>query len=343
MQLLIILLILFFVNLIIYINFSRICEIIDVYDKPDKLRKFHKDNVSLLGGPIIFINLMIVIIISYFMLSQWQMGNKIVINHIFEFKTFYSFVVTSFFLFLVGFCDDKVNLNAHIKFILFVIIIFLSVTIDQSLILDKIQLSFSKNNYNLGLFAIPFTIVSFLLLINAINMFDGINTQLGLYSIVFIISFLINGFEILILISLLISVIFYLILNFYNMTFMGDSGSILIAYIFGYISIKYYNANLILYADEIFLLMLLPGLDLLRVSVTRLLNKKNIFDGDRIHIHHILFEKYGYFRTVLTIQFLIILPLLTSFITKNILLSILLGVFLYSLIFPVYLSKKINN
>ena len=343
MSLLIISLILVFVNLIIYLNFPKISQIINIYDEPDRLRKFHKEHVSLLGGSIILVNFLVVIFISNFRISEENFANEIIINSITEFKTFYSFVLTSLFLFFIGFFDDKINISAYFKFSLFIVAISLSIIIDQSLILDEIRLSFTNKTLNLDLFAIPLTVMCFLLLINAINMFDGINSQLGLYCTIFIITFLLNGFEILIFISLLIGVIFYLILNFYNKIFMGDSGSILISYIFGYISIKYYNANQISFADEIFLLMLIPGLDLLRVSITRLINKKNMFDGDRIHIHHILLDRFGYLNTILIVQTIIILPLLTSFFTKNILLSILLGIFLYLPILPIYLTSKINN
>ena len=39
---------------------------------------------------------------------------------------------------------------------------------------------------------------------------------------------------------------------------------------------------------KIFLILILPGVDLLRVTVKRIMSGKNAFYGDRNHIHHLL-------------------------------------------------------
>ena len=44
------------INLIIYINHSNLYKIYIPYDKPDNLRKFHKNPVLISGGLIIFLN-----------------------------------------------------------------------------------------------------------------------------------------------------------------------------------------------------------------------------------------------------------------------------------------------
>ena len=38
-------------------------------------------------------------------------------------------------------------------------------------------------------------------------------------------------------------------------------------------------------------MMILPGFELIRLSILRLIKGKNIFDGDLDHLHHILFIK----------------------------------------------------
>jgi UDP-GlcNAc:undecaprenyl-phosphate GlcNAc-1-phosphate transferase len=91
---------------------------------------------------------------------------------------------------------------------------------------------------------------------------------------------------------------------------MGDSGiytlgSILI------ISIIYeHNVfKTIKYADEIFFLLILPGYDLLRVSVSRILKGKNAFYGDRNHIHHLLTSKFSLIKTNISLISLILFPI----------------------------------
>ena len=73
---------------------------------------------------------------------------------------------------------------------------------------------------------------------------------------------------------------------------MGDGGVYLLSYVISYIFIKSYNKNLFI-ADEIFFIMLLPGLDMLRVFLLRLINGKNPFKPDRSHLHHLLLNYFS--------------------------------------------------
>ena len=78
------------------------------------------------------------------------------------------------------------------------------------------------------------------------------------------------------------------------------------------------------YAEEIFLLLLIPGLDMLRLFIVRIFNKNNPFKGDHNHLHHRLFDKFGNLKTVLIYLVIINLPIYIFFISQE---------FLYSLIF----------
>jgi UDP-GlcNAc:undecaprenyl-phosphate/decaprenyl-phosphate GlcNAc-1-phosphate transferase len=62
--------------------------------------------------------------------------------------------------------------------------------------------------------------------------------------------------------------------------------------------------------SEIILLMLLPGIDMLRLFVKRILNKKSPFKGDRNHIHHLLLYKLGLTKTNLILILLMTFPLI---------------------------------
>ena len=85
-----------------------------------------------------------------------------------------------------------------------------------------------------------------------------------------------------------------MLLNFKNMLFLGDSGIYLLGVILSISLIYEHNMKAsIVYADEIFFLLLLPGLDLVRLTLTRVLNSKNPFLGDRKHIHHLLINKFS--------------------------------------------------
>ena len=43
-----------------------------------------------------------------------------------------------------------------------------------------------------------------------------------------------------------------------------------------------------LYGDEIFIILLIPSIDMLRLFLVRLIKKKSPFKGDLNHLHHIV-------------------------------------------------------
>jgi UDP-N-acetylmuramyl pentapeptide phosphotransferase/UDP-N-acetylglucosamine-1-phosphate transferase len=98
-------------------------------------------------------------------------------------------------------------------------------------------------------------------------MLDGINGQVGTYSIL-LFSILLLNLQFTLLISIFIlSIIFFLYLNFKNKSFLGDSGSLFLGYVISYFFIKAYNANIINCSEEIFLIMSITGFELLRLAI----------------------------------------------------------------------------
>ena len=125
-------------------------------------------------------------------------------------------------------------------------------------------------------------------------MFDGINLQSSNYSIIIFLSILIFYSNLLILKIILITILTYGYLNFKTNLFLGDSGSLLIAFLIGYFFIKLYNYELIDYTDEIVIYMLVPGMDLIRLFFVRIFLKRNPLSSDRFHLHHLLLSKYSF-------------------------------------------------
>ena len=101
-------------------------------------------------------------------------------------------------------------------------------------------------------------------------MFDGINLQSSFYSIIIFLSILLFYNNSLIAKIILISIFAYSYLNIRNKSFLGDSGSLLVAFIIGYFFIKLYNRELINHTDEVVIYMLVPGIDLVRLFFKRL-------------------------------------------------------------------------
>ena len=72
--------------------------------------------------------------------------------------------------------------------------------------------------------------------------------------------------------------------------FLGDSGTILLGFIISYFFIKSYNMGPRISSDEIFLIMMIPGFELVRLAVQRLYHKRHPFSPDDKHIHHLIIK-----------------------------------------------------
>ena len=322
--------ILFFFNLFLFKNFSIISKTYNLYDYPDKLRKKHLNPTPLLGGFIIYVNLLILTLFLFF----------------FEFPSdFYSskvdfiiFFITCTLFFLLGFIDDKYQLSANIKLIFTSIIIFILMYLDHDLIIKEINFSFTNFVLDFRSFDYFVTILCFLLFINSFNMIDGINGQATSYTLFIILIFLAVGINMIFFISFLIPICFFLFFNLKGKMFLGDSGTMLIAFIVSYFFIKSHNLYNKFFSDEIFLIMMIPGFELLRLAVMRIYNQKHPFSPDRNHIHHLMISKFGFLKSFLAIQILLVLPFLSYMLISNSIIILSISLIVYSCTF--FVLKK---
>ena len=152
-----------------------------------------------------------------------------------------------------------------------------------------------------------------------------------------------SGLEQLIKLSFrLLGLITYLILNFNNRVFLGDSGSIILSYVISYFFIKSYNYEMSFYADQIFLIMLIPGIDLFRVAILRILSGKNPLKADRMHLHHLLAHFFSFEKTIIIILLLISTPIILNIFLNLTLPLIIISLVTY-LILIFYVSKKLGS
>jgi|TARA_B100001093_G_scaffold518081_1_gene601732 UDP-GlcNAc:undecaprenyl-phosphate GlcNAc-1-phosphate transferase len=297
-------LLIFVVNLSLLLFNKKIAELINLFDYPDKIRKFHKSNVPLTGGIMMIINTCLILSITLFN-DQLNLDGIIFGSD----KDLKIFLISTIIFFFIGFLDDKYTISATKRLLLILILLIPIIYFSDDLMIYHINFSFNENTYVLSKYvSIFWTILCFLLFINAVNMFDGINYQVALYFIYLSLFFLFNSYFNIFFLSILISLLFFLYLNHKNNSFLGDSGTYVLAFIFGYFFVKLYNQSIDIKVDHIVLFMLIPGIDLMRLFIKRLSQNKNPFSSDRNHIHHILFMKFGLIKTNLIIQSLIIIP-----------------------------------
>tara|TARA_Y100000591_G_scaffold331247_2_gene364549 strand:- start:2 stop:1024 length:1023 start_codon:yes stop_codon:yes gene_type:complete len=325
------------INLLIFINFKTIKNKIKLIDDPkSEVRKIHKKPISQIGGIWLILNLFIVYLFSknFFEINIFN-------ESIHDLKKFSSLWIGILFLFLIGLIDDKLKIKTSIKSILLLFSIVLVLLLDKQLILNTINLSFLDESFSIGNLSFFFTLLSILLFINATNLYDGIDLQLGFYSLFLVGYFVFIKLSFYFFLPIFVFIIFYLILNYKKHLFLGDNGSYVIGFLFSYLFIKSYNYGVIDYADKIFLIMILPGIDMLRLFIIRIFSKKNPFYPDQNHIHHLLLnkEKSNILQVNLITIFLAVSPLVISQLFNSNIIGLCFFLILYSSI--IYFKRKL--
>ena len=271
----------FLFNLIFFLKFNSISNFLVLFDKPDGKLKRHSKPISLIGGLVIITNIYLIIFLS----------KLFDIDSIFEGHFLYTVIILSTLFYLVGLIDDLKNLSPNIKLLLLIFSISIVIYFFPEIKLDLIKISFFEKVYYFHEYSYLFVILSFLLLANAINMFDGINLQLILFSSLIFMLFILKGFIPIFFISLLICLTFLGILNYQNKVFLGDSGAFLISSLLGCTFIyQYKNLENFFFGDEVFVILIIPAIDMLRLFIERSINKKHPFKGDLNHLHHIIYN-----------------------------------------------------
>ena len=287
---------------IFYYIFSfrkNISHKLGLIDKPDNKLKKHKKDTPVIGGIVLLINAIITVIALY------------ILKDFFYIKIFFFAIICS----LIGLTDDiyKISPNKKILFLFLIIFSYLIIADDQAIHFLVIEyngpyvISLIDKRY----ISIIFTIFCYLLLINAYNMcdgHDGIALFLGIFWLLYFLAFKTTY---VFLYPILLSLIFLFIFNLQSKIYLGDSGNYFISTLFASLVINYNNfSDQNFTSEEIFILFMLPGIDMLRLFIERILRKENPFYGDRNHLHHLLHEKFGKKITILLYFFLFLTPIL---------------------------------
>lgn len=304
----------------------KIYKIYSIYDYPDQIRKLHKNKTSLSGGLLIFFG------VIFFYLQQLFFKEIFVNNYLnFSQEELNVFLVSSCTIFLVGYFDDYKNLKPLNKILFLVLVLFFCTFFDKSLIIKELYFSFTDYKLWLGKFSTFFTILSILLFINAYNLFDGIDLQAGTYALfIFIYLLILTSFNYA-FIPFIFFLLFFLKLNLKKEMFLGDAGSLLTSFVLGYFIIKTFNKNEnLIFCDQIFIIMILPGIEMLRLFINRIYNGTNPFKPDRNHLHHILsLNKNNYFAFVI-IFLLYSIPVIMMIFKISTILSLFTFLFFYT-------------
>lgn len=324
----------FFFSVLFLAFHNKISKIIGIYDEVDNKRKIHKKRVPITGGIYFFLSLLILI------LFRENSDNFSIVELFSNHFNYYLFGLPLLLIFILGLVDDKKDISANSKLLFSVFVIFIAAIIDSQLLISELRFNFLKLELNIFSYRFLFTILCFLLFLNACNMFDGIDGQSTLYFIFLLvyIQFVIGFSLFLFLLSIIL--FFFLYLNLNGKSYLGDGGVYLISFLLSCIVIKNYNLNNF-FCDQIFLMMFIPGIDLLRLAVQRTIKKRHPFSPDNLHLHHLLLRRFSKAKTVFMILLLIIVPNILAIVFNNYLLFLCLSFIFY--IFIIFFNLKTNH
>ncbi len=238
-------------------------------------------------------------------------------------------LLSSFFIFIVGFVDDIKSISPWPR--LFTEIIISIYIWSIGVRIDSINLNFIEGINNIEfpiIISLLLTVIWITGLINAINWLDGIDGLVSgitcIYlSFIFVIAFINSNYLICIFSSALIgSNLGFLKYNKKPAEIiMGDGGSYLNGYllsVLGLIAIKTISSEQNIFS--LLMLFLVPLLDMVYVIYIRITSRRSPFFPDRNHIHQRLIIK-GYTEEF-TLKFIYFLALISGLFSLIILMRV---------------------
>ncbi len=285
----------------IYLKREHLVRKLGLVDVPDKKLKNHKKNTPVLGG-IIF-GLVTILILAVSIYTDY-------IKNI----LFIKILLLSLTCSAIGIVDDVYKIKAHSKFFFTTLILLLFLTFFPELRIKHIIFSdnFLVKNLNLENivpFNIVITILCYQLLIHAFNMADGHDGIASLMAITWLVYIYFAKSNFQFLIPIITTLLLFIYFNLKSKIFLGDSGNYFLSTLLGSLIILNNNINKNFLAEEIFILLMLPGVDMLRLFFVRIKNGQNPLVGDRKHLHHLLFKKINKNKTTLIYFLLFISPI----------------------------------
>lgn len=330
-----------------------------LFDEVDA-RKVHKGIVPRLGGiaffPSILFTMALVVGINIKMC-----GMEAMLGFSYTIVPMYFMVCAVLLMFLVGMADDLIGVRYMAKFV---------VQIMSAILIIVSGMSIDNFFGLLWLHELPtaiawiFTLFAIVYMVNAINLIDGIDgLASGLSTVALIFYAVIFFFSGEYVYSMLACASAGTLLPFfyYNVfgnakkqkkIFMGDTGALTTGMILAFCSIAVLHMNTtefhVSFNPVVIAVcpLIIPCLDVLRVSLHRVRHHRNPFLPDKCHIHHKLLALGFNQRTALCLimAFAIIFILLNVLISPyvNPTLIILLDVVIYVVV-NIFLTKSIES
>lgn len=329
----------FFVVLFTMPSLIKVARMKHLVDEPSEERKLHHRSIPTIGGIIIFA----AIIFSY---SLWFPGATMGLDSsIMNFKALYLemgaayadfkiVIAAMVLLFFIGVKDDIIGFSPVKKLVGHFLVAYILVIMGDIRIRDMHGI--------LGLYELPneasiaFSFFTYIVLVNAFNLIDGVDGLAGGIGLISATTFGIwlywSGDVALALLAFTLAgaLVGFLVFNFHPARiFMGDSGSLIIGAILSVLAMRVVDHDtsrlpewLRTVPTPLFAMSVIayPLVDTFRVFVVRTARGTSPFHADRNHIHHRLLSLgLGHRGTVLTLYGYSIIIILLSLTTRDVL------------------------
>lgn len=277
----------FFVALVLFLIGIKLAPKFGLTDAPDVVaggRKDHVGAIPLIGG--------LIIIPVFVVLSLWGGMN--------EFLPLHKLLCAVLFLLVVGVLDDRIHIMPWLRFII-QIWVAAFVVVECGAELTNLGNLFGFGAIEMGWFGKIFSVTCLVLLMNAINMLDGVDGLVGSFLIAALgwlaYALFIQGHinAVWVILFLVSPILAFLVFNgrypFHHKAsiFLGDAGSLSLAVLLGYFAIttaQEIGEDQILQPVSIIWIMTLPIVDTFAVFFVRVKQGRSPFDADRLHAHY---------------------------------------------------------
>jgi len=312
----------FVVSFLVVVFFTpsliKVAELKGLKDKPDQDRKIHRAEIPTIGGIMIFAGTLLGFNLCYpspYVDTLNYLTGSILI------------------LFFVGIKDDIIGTDPMKKLAAQILVSGIMVVL-ADVRLKSLHGVFHVQELPYWV-SISLSLFTFIVVINAFNLIDGVDGLAGgvglIGALFFGIWFLLagNSVESCLCFSLAGSLAGFLGYNFSPARiFMGDSGSLTIGLIMSYLAIRlieYPNSfylvkplDLISKPSLVIALLFYPLTDTLRIFLFRIFRGRSPFSADRNHIHHRLLDAgFTHLQTVFIIYTVTLISVVSAVTTMN--------------------------
>jgi len=217
-----------------------------------------------------------------------------IVDPCFDYALLSDYLLTCFAIFsvfVVGVLDDHHDTSPNTKF--FVLAIAAVMVYFDGIYVDTLGTLFGME-ITLGWLALPFTVFAIVGFTNALNLVDGLDGLAGSISIIIFGALFSIGYAnddaymMMTSGSFIAGLLAFMIYNWNPASiFMGDSGSLVLGFVIGLLVIK---AATYIQPVTVLFIIAVPLMDTIIVMIRRKRQGKSMFEADKTHLHHVLFN-----------------------------------------------------